>query len=162
MIFVTSGSSPLGYNELFQQCDQIAALRSDLIFVGQIGGSAYVPKNYAWRKWYAHDEMIAHLASADLVISHAGFGIISECLRRNKKLIVVPRQHAGNSYHSQSSLAEYLHEQGYLICVKDIAQLQKGIDTIRHSDLKLYISNSRIPTLIDEFISTQIKKKLAN
>jgi Uncharacterized conserved protein len=151
MIYVTSGSSPLGYDELFSACDAIAARNRLWQFTGQIGNSTFKPAHYKYQRWYSHQEMLENIKAAALVISHAGFGIISESLRSNKKLIVVPR--LSKSYHSQSSLADYLHNEGYLVCVKDLSMLEDSIRYLLTNDLKKYNSNTIIPELINDYIS---------
>ncbi|NDK57516.1 glycosyltransferase [Pontibacter fetidus] len=156
MIFVTSGSSPLGYNALFKACDKLASRRDDLNFICQIGGSSYLPQYMKWERWFSHEKMLHQLETADLIVSHAGFGIISECLRLNKKLIVVPRQSRTDSYHSQSSLSEYLHEQNHLMCLKEIDKLESAIDSIKSFQLRPYIVKSEIPQILNNYISKLI------
>jgi Uncharacterized conserved protein len=155
MIYVTSGSSPLGYDELFSACDAIAARNPSWRFVGQIGNSTYIPAHYEYQRWYSHQEMLRNINAADLVISHAGFGIISESLRNNRRLIVVPR--LSKNYHSQASLADHLHNEGYLVCVKDMAQLEDSIRYLLHNQLKRYISDTIIPELINNYVSGLVK-----
>lgn len=151
MIYVTSGSSPLGYDELFNACDSLAARNKLWQFVGQIGNSSYIPVHYDYQRWYSHQEMLKNINTAELVISHAGFGIISESLRNNRKLIVVPR--LSKNYHSQASLADHLHNEGYLVCVKDLTQLETNIRYLLNHDLKKYISDTIIPELINDYVS---------
>jgi UDP-N-acetylglucosamine transferase subunit ALG13 len=157
LIFLASGSSPRGFEELFIECDRIAILRNDLFFQAQIGGTVYKPTNYRYWEWLSHDEMLYQINTADIIISHAGFGIISECLEKRKKVIVVPRKGKG-SYHSQESLAKYLETKGLLLSCTDTKYLESTIDKVFNYEIAPAEFICTIPNIVESFVKKISKK----
>lgn len=157
MIFVTTGSSELGFDSLIKTCDEIAKNSPYDIFC-QIGGGTYIPQSMEWTRYLAHSEMLATMAKAELVISHAGFGIISESLRARKRLIVIPREiESGNAFHGQSSIADYLQTEGFLLCEKKLTNLTSTIEKALAHEFRPYELTSNIPDIILNYI-TNLKK----
>jgi len=76
---------------------------------------------------YLHDEMVAALAAADLIISRAGASILGEATAVGAPSILVPYPHSGAH---QWPNAQYLADKGAALIVKD-ADLQEAlVDTV--------------------------------
>lgn len=92
MIFVTSGSM-LPFDRLFQTIDDAVA---DGIFnmpvYGQIGEGKYKPKNFSFTRFIDKNEYDRLVNEAELVIGHAGIGVIMQALASNTKLLVMARK----------------------------------------------------------------------
>lgn len=88
-IFVTVGSTyPL--DRLIKEIDIINKNKKYEIFA-QIGKSEYNPKNINYAQFLDSATIQNKINWSDLVISHAGAGIIIDVLSENKKLILFPR-----------------------------------------------------------------------
>jgi beta-1,4-N-acetylglucosaminyltransferase len=75
------------------------------------------------------------IASADLVISHAGAGTCLEVLKKQKPLIVVTNEDLMDNH--QTELAEELARQGYLKCCTPTS-LKSVLQEDKFGDVKTY------------------------
>jgi len=125
MIFVIFGNVPIPFLRLAEKIDEISE-RSTERFIIQKGYTEHPFPNAQARDFFPGREMAWHISEADLIISHGGFGTISEALRAGKKVIAVPRLE-GEHNHSQRELVAALEKEGYLMAVYDIADLEKKI-----------------------------------
>jgi len=107
MIYVTVGAS-LPFDRLIEYIDKEIAPKFNEKFIAQIHDtSSYIPKNIEYIKTENKKSFDEHIKSADLIISHAGMGVIIDCIKYHKKLILVPRD---------PSLGEHIDGHQYEIC----------------------------------------------
>ena len=154
MIFVSVGTLEKPFNRLLQGVDIIAEKVNEEILV-QTGHATYIPKKCKFFKYCSHEEMLAHINAASIVISHSGFGIIGNSIRLKKPMILVPREiKYGEAIDRQYELAEYMASQNKsILCVRDVNQLPEAIDEIRNIRVD-YHYNTIIPELIEQYISS--------
>lgn len=84
MIFVTVGTTDLPFNRLVQAADNLARMSEDK-FVIQTGHSTYEP---LYAKWFCFDDparILELIGQAEIVVTHGGFAVISDCLRAKKE-----------------------------------------------------------------------------
>ena len=92
MIFVTVGSQKFQFNRLLKEIDKLIEdkiIDSDVF--AQIGVSDYIPKNYKYIKFLTSEEFNKYLNNCDMVITHAGTGVIVNAVKLEKKVIAIPR-----------------------------------------------------------------------
>ena len=110
MIFVTVGAS-LPFDRLIKYIDKEIAPRLNKKIFAQIHDSAnYIPQNIAYVKTEDKNSFDEHIRSADLIITHAGMGVIMDCIKYRKKFILVPRDPARGEHVDghQYEICEYL------------------------------------------------------
>ena len=101
----------------------------------QKGSGSYIPSAYSSVS-HALDVEVATIlpnfetviANSDLVISHGGAGIILECLKHKKKVIVCVN--AALMDNHQIELASSLDESNYVKYCKDLKQIDKVLDSV--------------------------------
>ncbi len=156
MIFVSVGTYKDGFDALVEAMDQICA-RLSLPGLAQIGASQVVPRAMQWQRFLTHQEMIAHISSARLVVAHAGLGIIGDVLRQGRPLIVFPRAQTigrDNPANNQLPVARRLAEMyGIGLCERtgDLEQMvsEAWSTAPNHVDYPLQCD---IPRLIQSFL----------
>lgn len=92
MIFVTLGSQKFQFDRLLQKLD--ALIEDGTItepVYAQTGHSTYTPKHFETAAFMDRETFAAHMAKADMVITHAGTGAIIGAVKQGKKTIAVPR-----------------------------------------------------------------------
>ena len=92
MIFVTSGSM-LPFDRLFRVVDKAIeeGVIKDNVF-GQIGDGTYEPKNFEFKRFLDKEAFDGHISSAQLVLGHAGIGVITQALKSGVPLLVLARR----------------------------------------------------------------------
>ncbi|MFW5895368.1 MAG: PssE/Cps14G family polysaccharide biosynthesis glycosyltransferase [archaeon] len=141
MIFVTVGATG-GFDRLIRYIDQEIAPNISEKFIAQIHDRAnYIPKNMEYFKKVNRNEYEKYILKADLIISHAGMGVIIDCIKKKKKLIIFPRdpKRGEHSDSHQYEICKYLEGDNYDIgVVYDLNNLNHYINKKMEEDLPLY------------------------
>ena len=92
-IFITLGSQKFQFNRLLIAVDKLCEKKiicGEDVFA-QIGYSDYVPPNYRYNNFLDREEFSMEMGKADIVITHGGTGAIIGAVKKEKKVIAVPR-----------------------------------------------------------------------
>ncbi|CDU19441.1 UDP-N-acetylglucosamine transferase subunit ALG13, putative [Plasmodium yoelii] len=110
----------------------------------QIGNSKYIPKliyNYKNKnsillqkvKYFRYKNSInKYYDKANLILSHAGVGTTFECLRKNKKIIIVPNIKLMDNH--QMEFAHFMSTSNYLESCDNLLNLKQCILTCLKTD----------------------------
>jgi len=152
LIFATVGSSQTPFERLVKAVDELAKKLSEIVVI-QIGASKYFPETAEYFDFCDSAEMVSLIKAANIVIAHAGFGIITDCIRMKKRMILIPREHRfGDAEGNQVELAEHLAKtvRG-IMCVRDVTLLKNAFEEIKNIALCYQFTN-KIPELVQNFI----------
>lgn len=103
MILLTVGTQ-LPFDRLVEVVDKVAA-QMDEPFLAQIGRGNYTPRHMEWCRVMdpvAFEELIA---SASIIISHAGIGTVVTAQRHGKPMILFPRLASLGEHRNDHQLA---------------------------------------------------------
>jgi len=96
-------------------------------FFGQIGSSTAIP-NFEFVRTMTPQALEEKMKAADIVVSHAGTGMLSLLYRLKKPTIIVPKQmRYGEANDGQVELAKKWAELGMGILCMDVEDLDKSI-----------------------------------
>jgi len=91
-IFVAVGTSQRGFDRLLRWLDDLYEQRVlTTPLLAQRGHSHHHPSTYPSYQFLPSHQLEQHIATAKLVICHAGAGLVGSCLRHGKRPILVPR-----------------------------------------------------------------------
>jgi UDP-N-acetylglucosamine transferase subunit ALG13 len=90
-IFVVVGTL-LPFDRLIRAIDKWASTRTDVNITGQIGKSNYLPQNMNYFESLSANDFNSRFSESDLIISHAGMGVVLKSLVENKPILILPRQ----------------------------------------------------------------------
>lgn len=146
MILITVGSSNFEFNRLFMMIDELCeegVLMKDEI-IAQTGNISYKIKNYSHFNFINNEIMEQYIEKANLIISHSGTGTVIKSLKKNKKVIIVPRRKKYNEHidDHQLELANSFLMSNYLKVANNKAELKKSILEIDSFIPKKFISNN--------------------
>ena len=157
MIFVTLGSQKFQFNRLLKALDdQIGENKiSDEIFA-QIGASDYRPSNFGFKEFMNRNEFAEWTDKADIVITHGGTGAIIGAVKKNKKVIAVPRltKYGEHVDDHQLQLVRQFKELDLICECQNCDDLWKKIAEVKKTEYKRYVSNTKsIIDSIDSYIT---------
>lgn len=159
MIFVTVGSQKFQFNRLLKKIDELIEsgdIKEEVF--AQIGVSDYIPKNYTYKDFVKQDEFKEYMDKADLIITHAGTGAIVTALKKDKKVIAIPRlsEYGEHVDDHQIQLINEFKELNFIEPVYKIDELENVIKTVKEKKYNKYISNTtRILKDIEDFIERE-------
>ena len=168
MIFITVGSQKFQFNRLLKEVDELIEQKiiNEPVFA-QIGVSDYIPKNYEYADFMTQDEFNKKINDSDIVITHGGTGVIINALKRDKKVIAIPRLSKYNEHvdDHQIQLIDEFKQLNLIEPVYEISELESALRTIKDKKYDKYVSNTNeiiknIKKFIEEWYN--VKSKFAN
>ena len=146
MIFVTVGSQKFQFNRLLKKIDELIEsgdIKEEVF--AQIGVSDYIPKNYTYKDFVTQDEFKEYMDKADLIITHAGTGAIVTALKKDKKVIAIPRlsEYGEHVDDHQIQLIDEFKEMNFIEPVYQIDELKLAIKNVREKTYNKYKSNTQ-------------------
>ena len=159
MIFVTIGSQKFQFNRLLKKVDELieSGVIKDEVFA-QIGVSDYKPKNYKYMNFTTREEFAENLDKCDLLITHAGTGVIVTALKKGKKIIAVPRlaKYGEHVDDHQIQLVKQFDELNLIEPCYDLEKIETSIGKAEKNHYGKYDSNTQnIIHEIEEFIGDE-------
>lgn len=156
MILITVGSQKFQFNRLLQEIDRLIDKKiiEEEVFA-QIGVSDYIPKNYKYKDFMAQDEFNKKISDCSLLITHAGTGVIVNALKKEKKVIAIPRlaKYGEHVDDHQIQLINEFKELNFIEPAYEIDQIEQALKNIKKNKYNKYISNTdKIIESIEEFI----------
>lgn len=129
MILVTVGTQKFQMDRLIKAVDELAGCTNERFFV-QSGHSGYVPAHCEYTPFMSKDALNEKVDQCSVLICHAGVGSILLGLKKNAKVIVVPRLNKFGEHvdDHQIEIAESFAKAGYIRMVTDTAALAAEID----------------------------------
>ena len=157
MIFVTLGSQKFQFNRLLMELDKLVEEKkiSNDIFA-QIGYSDYKPKNYEFKEFLDREQFAEIMERCEIVITHGGTGAIVGAVKREKKVIAVPRlakfgEHVDDH---QLQIIDQFTNMNFIVGVKDTNEIYEALEQLKTIEFKKYISNTEnIIKSIEEFLA---------
>lgn len=128
-IFIATGTQKFQFNRLLEKMDEIAEKHKEYDIFAQSGASTYIPKSFQHKPFINKEEFDAQIENADLVITHGGTGVITGALKKNKKVLAIPRlakfgEHVDDH---QQQLIEAFTANGYICACCDMDKLESKI-----------------------------------
>ena len=147
MIFVALGSQKFQFNRLLKELDKLVeqGLIKEDIFA-QTGYSDYIPKNYKFKNFLDRDEFSKVMNECDKVITHGGTGAIIGAVKKNKKVIAVPRNKKFNEHvdNHQYDIVDAFSRMKIIEGVFTVEQLGETISSLEFTKLSNYVSNTEV------------------
>jgi UDP-N-acetylglucosamine transferase subunit ALG13 len=156
MIFVSLGTQNKPFYRLLESVEkQIICGRITTDVIAQVGTTNYYSKYMEIIPYLPMDKFESYVKSSDLIICHAGYGILSLALESHKKIIAAARQVKYGEHvndHQVQILSEY--EKGkLLLALKDFSKLNELLEQIKLFTPASYIkNNTSLQLLISNFI----------
>ena len=159
MIFVTVGSQKFQFNRLLKEVDELietGKIKDDVF--AQIGVSDYKPKNYKYKEFITQEEFNDYLNKADIIITHAGTGVIVNAIKKGKKVIGIPRlaKYGEHVDDHQIQLINEFKEMNFIEAAYEIDDIENSLKKVKKNKYNIYKSNTqKIIQSIEEFLESE-------
>jgi len=156
MIFVTLGTQDKSFTRLLKVIDkeiEKGTIKEEVIV--QAGFTKYESNNMKIYDLFDKDEFDKNIKNCNYLITHGGVGSILVGLKYNKKVIACPRLAKYNEHMNdhQKQIVEKFNQEGYIIGINDVNELEEAINKVSKFKPKKYISNTNnVIKLIEDFI----------
>lgn len=156
MILVTLGTQDKEFTRLLKEVDKLInkkIIKEEVIV--QAGYTKYKSKNMKIFDYVSKEEMKKLIKDSNYIISHAGVGTVFDALKRNKKVIAVPRLSKYNEHNNdhQLEIVEELSKKNLIIPAYDTSNLKEAIKKIDKFKPSKYESNNKnMVKLIEDYI----------
>ena len=158
MILVTVGSQKFPFDRLLKKVDELVqggVIRAEV--AAQTGAGSYRPRHFPGQPFYDREAFGALMDRCSIVITHGGAGTIISALRRQKKVIAVPRlaRYGEHVDDHQLQLMEALGAQGLLCPCPEVDRLGQALEEVRGRAYAGFCSNTDAFTAsVAEYLST--------
>ena len=154
MILVTLGTQDKTFDRLLKAIDKQIKLGNikDKVIV-QAGFTKYESDNMEIFDLISMKKFDELIDDATLVITHGGVGSILGAIRKNKKVIAIPRlsKYKEHTNDHQKEIVEEFVKQGYILTCKNLSKINETIEEIKNFKPTKYESNNKqmISTIVD-------------
>lgn len=159
MIFVSAGTQ-FPFDRLIEMVDSLADETGEEI-VAQAIPDKYEPRNFSLLGIIPQHEYADLVSKCDLVVAHAGMGIIITAMRLGKPIIVLPRLASMGEHRNehQTSTAQHLQQMGYVTVISGLDDLREyAADRGR---IACHSLGAEVQPELTDFISGEIAKAAA-
>ena len=158
MILVTVGTQKIKFDRLY---GYIKDLKDDEIIV-QAGVNEWndLPSNFKIFDYIPYDKMKRYLNKADIIITHGGPSNIIIGIKKNKKVIVVPRLKKYKEHINDHQLifATYMSKQNYCFVATTKEEFIKAYKS-RKKHAKFVSNNKKFTKCVKEEIDRLLEEK---
>lgn len=101
--------------------------------IAQVGCTNYSDDDIKTFDFVSKDELESLIDKARIIITHGGVGIITECINKNKKVIVVPRlkKYKEHTNDHQLQITKEFASKGYVMPLYDTKNLKKTLENVK-------------------------------
>lgn len=157
MILVTLGTQDKPFDRPLKAIDKLIkkGLIKDKVIV-QAGFTKYESKSMEIHGLIPMKDLDNLIDKADIIITHGGVGSILTAIRKNKKVIAIPRlsKYKEHTNDHQKQIVEEFVSKGYIMTCGNINKLDETINELKNFKPSKYkSSNDKMLKLIEDFIS---------
>ncbi len=144
MIFVCLGTQDKSFKRLLEEIERLIdnkTITEEVIV--QSGTTKYSSNKMKVMDLISSDDFNNYLKKATYIITHGGVGTILTALSLKKKVIAVPRlkEYKEHVNDHQKEIINTFNEEGYIIGLSSVSELEEGIKKLKTFKPKDYIPN---------------------
>lgn len=156
MILVAVGTQDKQFLRILKIVDNaiIKGIIKDEV-IAQAGSTKFVSDNMEVYDYIPSDKLEEYTEKADLIVCHGGVGIITDALKKNKKVFVMPRLKKYKEHRNdhQLQIAEKFEKLGYIKLINDYDDFVKEYKNLsKFKPKKPTFGNTKIIDMVSDFI----------
>ena len=156
MILVMLGTQNNSFHRLLEEIERLikkGKIKEKVIV--QAGYTKYQSSNMEIFNLIPQKQLEEYQKEANLIITHGGVGSIISSLKMGKKVIAVPRLHQYGEHVNdhQKQIVKTFDEEGYIIGINEVSELEKAIEkNLTFKPKKYEANNKKMLSIIENFI----------
>ena len=158
MILVTLGTQDKPFERLLKAIDnQIKKENIKDKVIVQAGFTKYESDNMEIFDLIPMKKFDKLVDEADLIITHGGVGSILGAIRKNKKVIAIPRlsKYKEHTNDHQKQIVDEFVKKNYILTCKNLNKLDQTLEEVKMFKPDKYISdNQKIIHIIEDFVDS--------
>ena len=164
MILITLGTQDKEFTRLLEKVDELITkkvIKEEVIV--QAGYTKYKSKNMKIFDYVSKKKLEEYIEKANFIITHAGVGTIFDSLKKNKKIIAVPRlsKYKEHNNDHQLEIVEEFSKQNFIIPVYEMDELESAVKKVKNFKPNKYESNNKnMIKLISDYIDNNEKRTM--
>lgn len=157
MIFVILGTQDKSFIRLLKEIENLKKkeiIKEEVIV--QAGYTKFESKYMKVFDYISMSEFEEYITKADLIITHGGAGSILSSLKKNKKVIAVPRlsQYGEHTNDHQTQIVNMLSKEGYILSCNAVKNLGSVIKESKSFKPRKYIpNNKKMLDIIENYVT---------
>ena len=164
MILITLGTQDKSFTRILEKVEELIekkVIKEEVIV--QAGYTEYQSKNMKIFDYVSKEELEKYIEKASFIITHAGVGTIFDCLKKNKKIIAVPRlsKYKEHNNDHQLQIVEEFSKEGFILPVYEMNELEDALKKIKTFKPSKYESNNQnMVKLISDYIDENGRRSM--
>lgn len=164
MILITLGTQDKEFTRILEKVDELIdkkIIKEEVIV--QAGYTKYKSKNMNIFDYVSKKKLESYMEQADFIITHAGVGTIFDALKKNKKIIAIPRlsKYKEHNNDHQLEIIEEFSKENFILPVYEMDELEDALKKIKKFKPNKYESNNKnMVKLISDYIDGNEKRSM--
>jgi len=164
MILITLGTQDKEFTRILKKVDELIekkVIKEEVIV--QAGYTKYESKNMKIFDYVSKKKLEEYMDKCSFIITHAGVGTILDCLKKNKKIIAIPRlsKYKEHNNDHQLEIVEEFSKEKLILPVYEIDELETAIKKIKTFKPNKYKSNNEsMIKLVSEYIDKNERRSI--
>lgn len=156
MIFVILGTQDKPFSRLLNALEK--EIKKENIkekVIVQAGSTKYKSKYMEIYDYLDMKSFNKYINDADYIITHGGVGAILDSIKKNKKVLVVPREQKYDEHENdhQIQITERFTKMGYILSCMNTKNISLKIQELKDFKPKKFVSNNKkLISKIEEYI----------
>lgn len=146
-VFVILGTTEFAFPRILSWVKKALEHEAGNVKINAQCGTTQADDDISAKQWMGHEEFVAAIEAADIVVTHAGSGAIVNAVSRKKYTICVPRLAIHNEHNDnhQTEIADAFSSLGYIKAAYSFADFQQ----IVHSKTELNFPDTGTGNIAD-------------
>ena len=164
MILITLGTQDKEFTRILRKVDELIekkVIKEEVIV--QAGHTKYESKNMKIFDYVPKKKLEEYMEKCDFIITHAGVGTIFDALKKDKKIIAIPRlaKYKEHNNDHQLEIVEEFSKQNFIIPVYEMAELEDALKIIKKFKPNKYESNNKnMINLVSNYIDNNERRSI--
>ena len=164
MILITLGTQDKEFTRILKKVDELIdkkIIKEEVIV--QAVYTKYKSKNMKIFDYVSKKKLESYIEQANFIITHAGVGTIFDALKKNKKIIAIPRlsKYKEHNNDHQLEIVEEFSKENFILPVYEMDELENALKKIKKFKPNKYVSNNKnMVKLVSEYIDGNERRNM--